>query len=243
MDVAPCNQAGWKFRTDLGPGARSFHKVRKYRSAHDPLDETQRELASRFLPLARGLSKPLKILFPHWRDEFESAACLALVEAARSYDPSRNIKFATFARFRIRGALMDVGREMVLPGWEDSEDSPPGTVTLTPYNEEHGTVLVASEPPEVGADVDDIDAVEHWLRKLPKRHATVCRLYYLYGKTQSEIARVVGCSQSEITRLHKRSIDLLSEPYAPGPSRNRSLWDKKRPRRAFGLAKPKKTFG
>ena len=46
------------------------------------------------------------------RDEFESAACLALVEAARSFDPTRNIRFATFARFRIRGALVDVGRVM-----------------------------------------------------------------------------------------------------------------------------------
>jgi len=242
MNVSPSNGAVWKSRADLA-NDRSPRVPRKYRSSRDRLNDAQQELATRFLPLARGLSKPLKMLFPHWRDEFESAACLALVEAARSFDPSRNIRFATFARFRIRGALMDVGRAMLLPGWED-EENPPGMVTLTPYNEEHGKVLVASEPPAVGSDIDDIDAVEHWLRKLPRRHAIICRMYYLYGKTQSEIAEVIGCSQSEITRLHKKSIDLLSEPYAAGPLKNRSTWSEKRPKRPFPVAKPKpKTFG
>ena len=138
---------------------------------------------------------------------------------------------------------MDVGRSMLLPGWED-EENPPGLVTLTPYNEEHGKVLVASEPPAVGSDIDDIDAVEHWLRKLPKRHAIICRMYYLYGKTQSEIAEVIGCSQSEITRLHKKSIDLLSEPYDPGACKNRSTWREQELKRPFEVAKPKpKTFG
>ncbi len=237
MNASPTDRTVRLQPTESGPAPRSLPKARKYRSSRDQLTEAQRELASQFVPLARGMSKPLKILYPYWKDEFESAACLALVEAARSFDPSRNIRFATFARFRIKGALRDVGRSMILPGFEDEESSP-GTVALTPYNEEHGTVLVASEPPEVGLDVDDIDEVEHWLRKLPKRHATICRLYYLYGKTQSEIAAVFGCSQSEITRLHKKSIDLLSEPYAADPLENQSTWKRKRPRRTFEVAKP-----
>ena len=220
-------------RAEVGSEAGVGHRNRKYRSSHDQLTESQRDLASQFLPLARGMSKPLKLLYPYWKDEFESAACLALVEAARSYDPNRNIRFATFARFRIRGALMDVGRTMILPGFE----------ALTPYNEEHGTVLVASTPPGVGTDVDDIDEVEHWLRKLPKRHAAVCRLYYVNGKTQSEMEVVVGCSQSEITRLHKKSIDLLSEPYSPDPAHNRTTWAKKRAHRTVDLARPRtKTY-
>ena len=180
-----------------------------------PLTEDQRELACRYLPLARKLAKPLKMMFIQWRDEFESAACLALVEAARSFDPSRNIKFATFARFRIRGALVDVGRSMELPGWDDELGEAPDVVTLTPFNEEHGSVLVAVIPPPVGTETDDIDAVEQVLRKLPERHATVCRLHYLYGKTQAEIGEALGCSQSEITRLHRKSLELLSEPYDP----------------------------
>lgn len=237
MSVAPAGGTLWKSRAADEARPRPSSQARKYRSNHDRLDEVQQELAARFLPLARALAKPLKQLYPYWRDEFESAACLALVEAARSFDPKRRIQFATFARIRIRGALIDVSRAMILPGFED-EYEPPGTVALTPYSEEHGAVLVATQPPAVGADVDDIDEVEHWLRKLPRRHANVCRLYYLYGKTQAEIAEVVGCSQSEITRLHRRSIDYLAEPYRSGAS-NQQIWRKKRPRRRFDPAKPK----
>src|SRR5205807_753874 len=132
----------WKTRPDRGPDhdscrdatrvpGRATHaaflgplrKPRKLREPHNPLTEEQRELAAQFLPLARKLAKPLKTMFAQWKDEFESAACLALVEAARSYDPSRNIRFATFARFRIRGALMDVGRVMGLSGWEADREN------------------------------------------------------------------------------------------------------------------------
>lgn len=237
MNGPSSSPLAWKCRTDLGPELRSMMKERKYRRRGDRLTERQQALASRFLPMARGMAKPLKLMYPYWRDEFESASCLALVEAARSFDPCKNIRFATFARFRIRGALRDVGRAMVLAGWAKDEDQP-GVVSLTPYNEEHGKVLVAVEPPPVGEEVDDIDEVEYWFRKLPKRHALVCRLYYLYGKSQAEIAVAFGCSQSEITRLHRKSLDLLSDPYIK-PAIKLNVWDQNSGERTFGLAKPK----
>ncbi len=195
------------------------------------MTEEQQELAAQYLPLARSLAKPLKEIFSQWRDEFESAACMALVEAARSFDPSRNIQFATFARFRIRGALVDVGRGMGLDGFEDNPEDAPGMVSLTPYNEEHGKVLIAVSPPPVGSEFEDIDAVEHILRKLPKKHATVCRLHYLYGKTQSEIAGTLACSQAEVTRLHKKALEFLSEPYDANGKVNRNIWRKRDMRR------------
>jgi RNA polymerase sigma factor (sigma-70 family) len=177
------------------------------------LTDDQRDLAERYLALARSIAKPLKEIFHLWRHEFESAACMALVEAARTFDPSRGLKFATFARFRIRGALADVGRAMRLP--EGLDEDRPGIVALTPYLEEHGEVLVASEPPPVGAEFDDVDAVEGLLRKLPRKHAEVCRLHYLHGKTQAEIAGQLGISQSEVTRRHKLALEMLWEPTDP----------------------------
>jgi RNA polymerase sigma factor (sigma-70 family) len=229
-DPSPKNlSTRWKCRPGRGLlGAELFRKPRRRRDELKPLTEEQRLLAARYLPLARALARPLKDIFTQWKDEFESAACLALVEAARSYDPSRNIQFATFARFRIRGALVDVGRGMGLSGWESDLENAPDVVTLTPYNEEHGKVLIAVSPPPVGSEFEDIDAVEHWLRKLPKKHASVCRMQYLYGKTQSEIAAVLGCSQAEVTRLHKKSLELLSEPYDADGKVNQCAWRRRR---------------
>ena len=224
----------WKARPDrrlCGPESyQNFKKTRTKRADMKPLDAAQRDLAARFLPLARALAKPLKELFVHWKDEFESAACLALVEAARSFDPSRNIQFATFARFRIRGALVDVGRVMGVSGWEDEPEDAPGVVSITPYSEEHGQVLIATKPPPVGTECEDVDAVEHLLKKLPKKHAQVCRMQYLYGKTQSEIASMLGCSQAEVTRLHMKALEFLSEPYDAQGRVNRASWR----RRKFG---------
>ena len=220
----------WKCRPDrnLG-GPESFKKTRTRRADMKPLTPAQQELAARFLPLARALARPLKEMFAQWRDEFESAACLALVEAARSFDPARNIRFATFARFRIRGALVDVGRGMTPSGLEDERDAPT-FVTMTPYSEEHGKVLIADAPPAVGSEFDDVDAVEHILRKLPQKHASVCRMQYLSGKTQVEIARRLGCSQAEVTRLHLKSLELLSDPYDANGKLNRASWRRRPPR-------------
>jgi RNA polymerase sigma factor (sigma-70 family) len=220
----------WKCRPDRKPGfaGATPRKTRRRRVDMGPLTEEQRQLATKFLPLARSLAKPLKLLYEPWRHEFESAACLALVEAARSFDPARNIKFATFARFRIRGALTDVGRKMTLDGWEENPDEAPGVFTLTPSGEEHGRLLLAESPPPVGSESEAIEAVEQLLRKLPKRHALVCRMHYLYGKSQSEIAEGLGCSQAEVTRLHKKALELLSEPYDADGNLNRNIWKRRR---------------
>jgi RNA polymerase sigma factor (sigma-70 family) len=238
MDKASLNRQAWIARIDHDIEIGTFKKSRIRKGQEKPLTEGQRALAEKFLPMARALAKPLKTVYRHWRDEFESAACMALVEAARSFDPSRNIKFATFARFRIRGALIDVGRSMDLSGWEGDRDNAPDLVTLTPFNEEHGSVLVAVAPPPVGAEFEDVDAVEDWLRKLPRRHAQVCRLHYLYGKTQAEIAEAVGCSQSEVTRLHRKAIELLAEPYDKDGRPSRTGWRRRRRKKKASATVP-----
>lgn len=46
------------------------------------------------------------------RDELASAGALALVLAARAYDPSTNVPFARYASLRIKGAILDELRSM-----------------------------------------------------------------------------------------------------------------------------------
>lgn len=46
------------------------------------------------------------------RDDLASAGSLALVQAARSYDPSTGVPFSRYASLRIRGALLDELRSM-----------------------------------------------------------------------------------------------------------------------------------
>jgi DNA-directed RNA polymerase specialized sigma24 family protein len=65
--------------------------------------------------------------------------------------------------------------------------------------------LVIGTKPEqaVGAP---IEAVERWLSRLPKAHAAACRLIYIQGKSQDEVAAEVGCSKSFLSRLHREAV-------------------------------------
>jgi RNA polymerase sigma factor for flagellar operon FliA len=45
-------------------------------------------------------------------DDMKSAGMLGLFDAAKRFDPAKNIKFKTFAEYRIRGAILDEMRKL-----------------------------------------------------------------------------------------------------------------------------------
>ncbi len=159
-----------------------------------PLTADQQDLAARYLPLARSLSQPFWRAWPSSYEEFDSAACLGLVEAARTFDPTRGVKFGTFVRHRILGSLRDVQRGLMAPRpRRRGKDTP-----------------AANPPPDVGAELEASDEVVSLLRQLPRRHAAACRGIYLEAKTQNEVARDLGCSQSRLSVIHRESLAMLN---------------------------------
>lgn len=198
-------------RPGAEPGAGAEGRAGSRRS---PLTAGQQDLASRYVPMARSLAKPLKRAWPAEGEEFESAALLALVEAAQSYDPSRNVKFATFARYRIWGALRDVQRGLITAGWRHDLEHAPSISSLGVDAEEHGRVVNCSPDRPVGEEFEAVEFVEHWLRKLPARHAAACREIYVHGRTQGEAADNVGCSKSRLSYLHKESLEIINDAWA-----------------------------
>jgi RNA polymerase sigma factor for flagellar operon FliA len=69
----------------------------------------QDELILTHLPLVRHVLGRLAADLPGGTDleNLESAGVLGLVEAARAFDPTRNVQFKTFAYTRVRGAIID----------------------------------------------------------------------------------------------------------------------------------------
>ncbi len=193
--------------------------IRKRRGRRAPLSPARQRLAARYLPLARAMSKPLKANWPGAWDDFESAACMALVEAAESYDPSRNVRFSTFARFRIWGALRDVQRELIALGYRwDFEDGPEIDAGGMPVHcERHGRVIGIEEFPPVGSDLEGKEAIEKLLKKLPARYAKVCHLLYVQGKSGTEAAEALGCSQSQLSYMHRKALELLNDSWCTSP--------------------------
>ena len=178
------------------------------RGARRPLNERQRRLAAKYLPMAKAVAMPLKVSWLTLWDEFESAACMALVEAAEAFEPSRKVHFWAFARARVLGALRDVKRRHALLGYRcDPENAPNVSGTLTPHRE--GIHIVPFERP-VGHEVEALDEVEWWLRKLPRHHAEACREIYVHDRTQKQAAEALGCSQSRIACMHREAMAMLN---------------------------------
>src|SRR4051794_23814280 len=141
-----------------------------------PLTPRRQELAAAYLPLARRLARPYKQLRPEAREDYESAACYALVEAAESFNRRLGVKFATFASYRITGALREVQRKRTPLGYRDDPESAPGIFSTAPSPDapgwfgyggiapewidlvENPEFIVGAEPdPPVGFDLDEED--------------------------------------------------------------------------------------
>ena len=190
-------------------------------SPRHPLTSDQQHLATVYLPMARALARSFKMAWPALRDEFDSAAALALVEAAESFDPSRYVRFSTFARIRIWGALLDAKRRQVPLGYRKEPRRAPCLCPMPPQPEESGRVLTSEPDEPVGRDFEAVEQVERWLKMLPRRHALACRQIYLHDATHHDVARLLGCSQSRIANMHRQSMALLNETLAASSPRRR----------------------
>jgi RNA polymerase sigma factor for flagellar operon FliA len=80
-----------------------------------PNSEVERErLIREHAPLVKYIAQRLAMkLPPHIGiDDLISNGVLGLLDAVDKYDPARNVKFSTYAQFRIKGAMLDSLREM-----------------------------------------------------------------------------------------------------------------------------------
>jgi RNA polymerase sigma factor (sigma-70 family) len=188
-------------------------KHAKFRKFRPGLTDEQRGLASRYLPMAESLAKDFRTKQSIEREELRSTAYMALVQAARTFDPARKVNFATFARHRIRGALRDYLRYAISESWRTETGLRPIAQCVGPESERYGRMLGLSEEKPVGAEIESMEDVETWLARLPKQHALACRLIYLSGKNQDEVAAMLGCSRSHLCRMHQEALTWLIDDY------------------------------
>jgi RNA polymerase sigma factor FliA len=75
---------------------------------------TENALVEQYLPLVRSVMSRLAITLPDHvdHDDLQSAGMVGLLHALRHYDPACGTTFQTYARLRIRGAMLDELRRM-----------------------------------------------------------------------------------------------------------------------------------
>jgi RNA polymerase sigma factor (sigma-70 family) len=185
------------------------------RMKRSPLTTEQQELAVKYLPLARSLAKPFKRAWPTHHDDFESAACSALVEAAGTFDPARGVKFSTFVRHRVWGSLRDVQRSLVALGWRCDPKHAPLITSLPRDPEGKGRMLGSDHCGSIGWEEESDDQVKAILRPLSEREKRIVRMAHVYGFTSHQIAARIGLSQSRVHTICRAAIEQLRGSQPP----------------------------
>ena len=134
------------------------------------------ELIESHLGYAHAIAADLAGRFPPniTRADLERAAEFGLVQAARSYDPSRCASFVTFAYYRVRGAIFDEVRkswqashlkggadrsateefvEVAPHGEADSSLEEDGDIALAPLQASNYVISLDSTWPEQASDI------------------------------------------------------------------------------------------
>ncbi len=83
---------------------REWRRYRKMQSL-----EMRQDLLSKYLPLVRNVASRMAMGFPRSVElpDLINTGVIGLVEAFGNFDPSRGVKFETYAVPRIRGAILD----------------------------------------------------------------------------------------------------------------------------------------
>lgn len=165
--------------------------------ASKPLTAAQSDLAARHFWLAKSIARRAGKSRPGQWDDFQSAANLALVQAAARFDPARGASPATAATCRIWWAM----REVIAAGYKHPPMEPLGK-----HPESRGRAMWTTADPPVGTEIETAELVEQWLQGLTAQQAKVCRSIYQDGRDQVETGRKLGLSRSRVCHLHASAI-------------------------------------
>ena len=147
-----------------------------------------------------------KINIPNMLDEDKfQISMLALWKACETYDPNRNLKFSTYASVCIKNELLMTKRKRSVD--TISLDTP-----LKTEDELYLKDIIASDVDVTSSVQDDIMLVE--INKLKEKYLSrmeqqVIDLYYMQGKTQVEISKILGIYQAQISRYKTKAINKL----------------------------------
>ena len=152
-------------------------------------------------------------------EDLISIGAIGLIKAVNSFDPTKNIKLATYASRCIENEILMVLRKTNRLKLEVSFDEPLNTDW--DGNELLLSDILGTEPDLVSKDLDaDIEKqmLHNAIRTLNPKEKYIVQLRFGLGEdkehTQKEVADMMGISQSYISRLEKRIIGKLRDEMA-----------------------------
>jgi RNA polymerase sigma factor FliA len=173
-------------------------------------------LIERYLPLARGLARRVRMVDSPLSDadDIASAAVMGLIDAVDRFEPNRGVPFEAYAALRIRGSIIDELRRVNERG--RSAEELPRSVSLDGLVEDDWTHFLASDD-GIDAKFEDEDLrgrVEGAIASLPPRQREVLARYYADSLTLREAGARMGVSEARACQLHGRAIANLRRALA-----------------------------
>lgn len=206
-----------------------------------PPPTSSNEAVKRYTPLVRSIARRLSMKLPKHYDfnDLISDGMVGLLLAIERFDPTRGVKFETFATYYIKGAILDnlpklpkvpKAQEEVVYDSSDDVETDSANLFSKVTNLAYSYILSLDAPS--GSDGDETfnllsqlgagDTVQRdiefeqlqktltWvIEQLPHQERTTLKLYYFQKLPFNEIGRRLGLSESWVSRIHKRALEQL----------------------------------
>ena len=176
-----------------------------------------------YIHLVKQVARSMKRHLPPQVDveDLESAGYLGLLDAAKKFDETRNVKFSTYCTTRIRGAIGDelrrvdwvprLVRQSGEPAVYMSLFSDISSMTGTPDNNDfiNPDFVVADNSPDIVREIDIRTRIHDAINQLKPKYKQAVMLYYFDGHTLKEAAKFMGTTESRVCQILKKVRPIL----------------------------------
>ncbi|GAC1353897.1 MAG: FliA/WhiG family RNA polymerase sigma factor [Polyangiales bacterium] len=157
------------------------------------------------------------------RDDLVAAGVFGLIDSLRKNGGDSGASFESYARIRIRGAILD---ELRAQDWlprrarwaasgktPSTGDGPTAVVGLDDLSPQEHTAHFVDEDQESAVAMlekaHEARQLSEAIDRLPPRERTIVRMHYFAGARFKEIGETLGVSEPRISQLHSRAMGQL----------------------------------
>jgi len=143
-------------------------------------------------------------------EDLYQIACMGFIKAVKRFDKSYKVKLSTYAVPYILGEIKKFIRDDGIIKISRTKKEIGFKVFMESINEEENERKIFSEFDEQSKIVDKI-AVEELVENLKQRDKEIIKLRFYKEKTQIQVAKILGISQVQVSRIEKRILREFKE--------------------------------
>lgn len=143
-------------------------------------------------------------------EDLYQIACMGFIKAVKRFDKNYKVKLSTYAVPYILGEIKKFIRDDGIIKISRTKKEGGFKVFMESINEEENARKIFGEFDEQSKIVDKI-AVEELVENLKQRDKEIIKLRFYKEKTQIQVAKILGISQVQVSRIEKRILREFKE--------------------------------